>query len=342
MNTKIEPYQYQSIQDNDGIRLIQLQPSKSSDSIIRCDLIHTRLRTVKQDIFEHYTALSYVWGDATQTTQIMVGEKTLEVTKSLDSALRHLRDERRVLNIWADGVCINQNDDEGEKGRQVQQMGKVYETADHTVIFLGECDAKTEEALSGVVDWLEEDSLAFDSKINQDGIRIVQELLGRPWFTRVWVYQELVMSRDPWVQYGRARFPWSLQMEQSRSDFLGAKLTPKDTFDQHKSDAIMAGISRFHQLVAKRAGYTKLLEILVSRKGFGASDPRDLVFSILGLSSQVDIQADYGITTPDLYQTVAWNFMDLHWSLEILSHVEDVDLSARMPGLASWAPDWTA
>lgn len=128
------------------------------------------------------------------------------------------------------------------------------------------------------------------------------------------------------------------QMEKSRSDFLGAKLIPKDmvdTSDQHEPDPITAGISRIHRIVAKRAGYTKLMEMLVSRRGFGASDPRDVVFSILGLSSQVNIRADYGITTPELYRNVAWNFMDSLCSLEILSHVEDVDPTARMPGLSS-------
>ena len=373
-------YRYSPILDNDGIRLIQLQPSTSRESIIRCKLIHTRLRTFRQDFFEHYTALSYVWGDAAERTQIIVGENTLEITKNLDSALKHLRDETRVLNVWADGVCINQND-YLEKGTQVQQMGKIYETADHTVIFLGECDIKTEQTLSCLANRDQDSSLLFDTKKNDENRRIIQELLRRPWFTRVWVYQELVMSRDPWIQYGRVRCLWSLfcqftsrcfgpakknvqrsedsyglgysssgkivrQMEQSRSDFLGARPTPKDVLDkfrQYKYDAEMASISKHQRdmIWTKRDGYTKLLEILVSRKGFGASDPRDLVFSILGLCRDVDIRADYETTTSELYQAVAESHMELHWSLEILSYVEDVDFSLRMPGLASWAPNWT-
>lgn len=115
----------------------------------------------------------------------MVGEQTLEITKSLDSALRHLRDEKRVLNVWADGVCINLYDEEGEKARQVQQMGKVYETADHTVIFLGECDAKTEETLSNVMASVEDVAQDSGPTISQDGKQVVQELLERPWFTKV-------------------------------------------------------------------------------------------------------------------------------------------------------------
>lgn len=39
-----------------------------------------------------------------------------------------------------------------------------------------------------------------------DGIEA--RLLARPWFTRVWVYQELIQSRDPWVQCGEKRLKW--------------------------------------------------------------------------------------------------------------------------------------
>ncbi|KAK0110848.1 hypothetical protein ONS96_002437 [Cadophora gregata f. sp. sojae] len=371
MSNPTEQYVYQPIQDNDGIRLIQLKPSISRDSIISCELIHTRLRTVKQDILEHYTALSYVWGDATQTTVIMVGEQTLEITKSLDSALRHLRDETRVLNLWADGVCINQNDDEGEKGRQVQQMGKVYETADHTVIFLGECDSSTEETLSGVVAQLEENPQDSGTELDQNGKFVTSFLLKRPWFTRVWVYQELVMSRDPMVQCGRVRFSWMLfrdfitrwysepprhnmlrtlqvspghivqQMDQSRWAFLAAHVIPIDAATQQVVDVQSKSANPTYLTKEKRTGYLYLLETLVSRRGFGASDARDLVFSIIGFSRHIDIRADYGLTAAQVYQNFAWNIMGLFGSLEILSYVEDIDLSQRRPGLASWAPDWT-
>jgi hypothetical protein len=47
-----------------------------------------------------------------------------------------MRDQTRQLHVWADGVCINQQDNE-EKGKQVQQMGRVYEVAHYTVIFSG-------------------------------------------------------------------------------------------------------------------------------------------------------------------------------------------------------------
>lgn len=38
--------------------------------------------------------------------------------------------------MWADGICINQEDIE-EKTQQVKQMGQTYALARHTIIFLG-------------------------------------------------------------------------------------------------------------------------------------------------------------------------------------------------------------
>lgn len=55
-----------------------------------------------------YTALSYVWGDATDIRQINVDGKALDITASLEEALRYIRDSKQPRRIWADGVCVNQ------------------------------------------------------------------------------------------------------------------------------------------------------------------------------------------------------------------------------------------
>jgi hypothetical protein len=34
-------------------------------------------------------------------------------------------------------------------------------------------------------------------------------ILWRTWFTRVWIYQELVLSKGPWIQCGRKRVRWN-------------------------------------------------------------------------------------------------------------------------------------
>jgi hypothetical protein len=201
------PYQYLPITDHNGIRLIVLQPSPDKAAPVHCSILHTTLRQAREEIYEHYTALSYVWGDANDTTSILVDEhslSSLRVTKNLECALRYLRDAKRVLYVWADGVCINQLDDD-EKGNQVQQMGRVYEVAHHTVIFLGECEAADEAVLTNILSCYKR-GLVYPER--DEGIRVLKQILARPWFYRIWILQELVISHDPRVQIGNLRFPW--------------------------------------------------------------------------------------------------------------------------------------
>lgn len=36
----------------------------------------------------------------------------------------------------------------------------------------------------------------------------IRDILDREWFRRVWIFQELIRSRDPWVQVGQTRVRW--------------------------------------------------------------------------------------------------------------------------------------
>lgn len=143
------------------------------------------------------------------------------MTTSLECALRHLRDERRVLRLWADGICISQADDE-EKAKQVEQMGKIYQCAHHTVIFLGKCDEAAESVVFEALQHCKEEAPKIEEGLPE---RAFKQLFWRPWFYRVWALQELVLSRDQWVQLGTIRFSWSRLCEFAR--FMKRKVLPQ-------------------------------------------------------------------------------------------------------------------
>jgi hypothetical protein len=117
------------------IRLMQLQPSPDLWAPIHCSIVHETLATYENSLLEFYIAVSYVWGDPNVKSSILVDGQRLGITSSLDSALRHIRDGERALHVWADGVCIDQNDTE-DRNLQVSQMGSIYSAAQHTIIFL--------------------------------------------------------------------------------------------------------------------------------------------------------------------------------------------------------------
>ena len=124
-----------SLDELDSFRLLHLYPASSSQAEVKCSLIQTTLQFCG-NIYEYYTAISYVWGDPNDTRIICIDEIPVATTVNLFSALRDLRHETRTLLVWADAICINQHDDE-EKLKQIAMMGEIYSMADHTVIYLG-------------------------------------------------------------------------------------------------------------------------------------------------------------------------------------------------------------
>tara|TARA_R110002003_G_scaffold42_14_gene3182 strand:+ start:29050 stop:29646 length:597 start_codon:yes stop_codon:yes gene_type:complete len=98
-------------------------------------------RIVLLDDSPVFSALSYMWGDASTTELITIDGRPLPVTTNLAHAMRDVhslwaegrtpRDDAAEQWLWADAICINQRDDQ-EKNSQVPLMDKIYSGA-HTV-----------------------------------------------------------------------------------------------------------------------------------------------------------------------------------------------------------------
>ncbi|KAM0146944.1 hypothetical protein ACHAQE_010483 [Botrytis cinerea] len=98
-----------------------------------------------------YHALSYCWGDPDlPRAQILIDETEVEVTISLEQALKAFRHETKPMVFWADAICINQNDPE-EKGEQIKLMTDIYSCASIVDIFLGEGTPRTDEAMDAAL-----------------------------------------------------------------------------------------------------------------------------------------------------------------------------------------------
>jgi hypothetical protein len=94
-------------------------------------------RLLKITGIPEFTALSYVWGDPTKSHEIFIGGKRLLITANLYAALRQLSiNGLRTLCVWADAICINQ-EDFAERSAQVQLMRQVYHLAAEVRIWLG-------------------------------------------------------------------------------------------------------------------------------------------------------------------------------------------------------------
>lgn len=63
---------------------------------------------VPHDIYNSYTALSYVWGYHADKSAIFIDNKPIDVTRNLAAALHALRHNTETYQVWADAACIDQ------------------------------------------------------------------------------------------------------------------------------------------------------------------------------------------------------------------------------------------
>jgi len=322
-------FQYRTLAEADSFRLLLLHPSPSHDSDLRCQILHKTLSQCDRDIIDQYSALSYVWGDPSNTGSIYVDGTLVTITATLDAALRDLRDASRVLRIWADALCIDQSNLE-ERASQVGLMAQIYSIAHHTVIHLGPLTREAETVLKAAPS-----NTSGTVTYSHDLVGIAERnTLQAVWFTRVWVFQELVLSRDPWVQCGSLRARWT---------DLCSLLVSSGRKQNSKELQVLADMN-------SNRGPTglKFLSLLTSRRGLGATDPRDMIYAIMGIASDLSslvgyVQVDYRKDCEEVYESVARYLLDNigpGGPTIFFPHAASNEQSKRI-SLASWAPDWS-
>ncbi len=359
----VRAFSYEPLLEPDAIRLIILQPAVHDSDELQCSLIHTSLSQCEDDIFDHYTALSYVWGDGIDRRTISLDDSPFSITANLYLALRDLRHATKILRLWADAICINQ-DDEDEKGLQVARMGKIYATAHHTVIYLGSVDPRADTLLPQVIPAISSMSIArkLPWSIRRDFADLI---LSKAWFRRVWVLQELVFSLDPRIQLGKYRWRWDYMytflkefqepasLDSAEASSYGeSKAHPRFWF--YTEDTALQGYELLlemqlardkHQGKVTESNQATLFRLIVGRRGLGVTDQRDMIFAHIGFASDgYDrfLKPDYSKTCEEVYEDYARSVIDNYGSPSILFHVGDPRSTSRPPRLASWAPDWSS
>ncbi|KAK4455181.1 heterokaryon incompatibility protein-domain-containing protein [Podospora aff. communis PSN243] len=329
-------FTYQPLLHDDSIRLLVLEPDKDPAADLRGTLLHTTINSCFYDLINPFTALSYCWGSNHKPCRIYIEGCAIPITVTLDAALRDMRDADAPRRIWADALCINQSDDL-EKGRQVSMMDKIYRVANHTVIHLGLSDPKIHSFLESQMDVSGVAAAEFE--------RIRSDILEAPWFTRVWVFQELVLSQDPWVQCGRHRVRWVDFCRVLDGDYIAKamRLELSETIDHKRSSNPLVWMSERRD----EKFSAPLFSLLKARRGIGATDPRDLVYANLGIVQDREIceryiKIDYASPVEHLFNDVARYIAETYGIDEALYHSLAFKKPSHRPALAPWAPDWSS
>ena len=211
MTTKrLEKYTYDTLQFKDSIRVLELLPAKSYDAPLAARLIETKFSIP-------YNTISYVWGDFKDPEQLILADDYyVSITRNLAQALRHFRDPSDCKVLWADAVCIDQGNLQ-ELGKQVTIMNEIYTKSVKTLGWLGNPE-NSKEIINNLRHILEtgkhddehvppslrrQNSAEMDVErtelaalFDSTTVSLLQDFLTIPWFTRVWIVQEIVLAQD--------------------------------------------------------------------------------------------------------------------------------------------------
>ncbi|KAI0409898.1 hypothetical protein F4802DRAFT_5722 [Xylaria palmicola] len=331
------------------IRVLSLLPGRFAQPI-QCTLQITSENNSK------YEALSYVWGDATDRRGIIVDGQDLDVTVSLENALRHLRHQRQPRHLWVDAICIDQENVK-EKSILVPRMGIIYTNASRVLVWLGTPSPAMSVACSwaikhsGMLGYLHRlrckilSSLSYATcqRISVELVKILVgfiEISSHPYWTRMWTFQEYKVAREePLIVCGHFAFPTSLTSTAKDSAYSifrkvlerVVKTKPKDERGRHRRQIL---VDQLRQL-ANGTRWTAVMgmslrtgpenaepllgRLLTSTSRRVCGDPRDHVYALYGMvpRAQDVYPADYSKTVQQVMHDTTLYLVRHEGSLEV-------------------------
>jgi hypothetical protein len=327
-------YQYQPFTTADNIRLVSILPAPRHSSIVQCNLTAYSLGQPEGG----YEALSYTWGDAADRAVLFIGDAQLQVTRNCLDALLHLRREDTVRVVWIGAICINQ-EDEGERSEQVKIMDRIYREADQVIAYLGD---ETEgirylfaelELADQVFQVYQKWSRSHPSPLI---INELDNLLARPYFTRVWVVQEIQLARRVKIMCGsrtasrealiKCAFGYSQTLLAARYMPAVMNLNLASTLDFEFQSSALA-----------------LWQFLAITRNCYSSDPRDRIFALKAFlpsgGNEIDYLVDYEQSIESTFTAVTEYLLSAVglWVLLAISHPH----APSQQDLPSWVPDWS-
>ena len=331
------------------IRLLQLSSSAhpyQEDSLIQGTIHQFSLNSAPA-----YQALSYTWGkESAHPPFILLDGCEFSVRPNLQSALCQIRSLHSAAPgyLWIDAICINQDDTE-EKNSQVSLMKAIFQHAERVIVWLGPADFFSDDAfkLLHLLEVSQSSSQQVEEIINDPDRagewKALVDLFRRPYWRRVWVIQEVQVARRITVFCGHDEIEWN--------GLLGIQ---RMLWDEHAASLIALAHSAtwlrsLHYWIRGRGARGldhlplsprgDLFRTLLFHRLKEATDPRDKVYSLLGLTSvSGEITVDYRREVRQVYIDAVTYVIRTSGKLDVLWAVPP---NRDRFGLPSWVSDWS-
>lgn len=306
------------------------------------------------------------------TNTIVLNGYKHEVTKNVYDILLRRSSLLRNTTIWIDSLCINQKD-KIEKNHQVPMMKTIYQNASHVFVCLGENRNAwlamamlndlvltnmmvSPENFAAYVQSLYAARLVGNSVSLAARTEAFYELLANPWFTRVWVFQEVVFAKSITIMYGNCRIIWeyfgALEMiftDPRYHELIAAFTYTGETFVDRRFTglhqfSIMDRMRRHRIKVGTFFNGVPLVKLLAHTSIYEATESVDKIFAVLtcarGFDSGLKGLIDYTLTLEQTLLRVA-NYMVNQGDLMETLHLAGIGWSEGRdrPSIPSWVVD---
>lgn len=281
---------------------------------------------------------------------------------------------------WIDAICINQGDLD-ERKSQVTLMSRLYKQAQTVHVWLGQENTNSAQAMRLIRDisylpteadewesWmyvakpgqkfrpvgpgmamrpLLPDMPSVNGEERDDNYSALIDLYQRPWFSRVWIRQEIALPERVKVHCGQEICDWEQLIR--TADILSYFVDEYHVSSLQQDSIHRNGfvVSCFREAVQlheirqdiRREGnnnYGALDSFALRCRNCDATDPRDKVYAMLPLVNpdEIDVRADYRKPAVEVFRDVTLTL--LKTSLDYLSGCH---ISERADDLPSWVPD---
>ncbi|KAG7294435.1 hypothetical protein NEMBOFW57_004507 [Staphylotrichum longicolle] len=219
------------------------------------------------------------------------------------------------LPVWIDAVCINQSDTL-EKSVQVGMMGSIYHSAAWVAICLEGGDALSiMQNFYGVL------PTAREQKFDASGVDIferwqqaVYSVLENPYFTRMWIVQEIGLARDirlysygqvdtlAWEDLERQSYDW-----RGRMMSLGRFPWSQTTSDEADLERALKQLADTRTEMGTHKTYTSqtrpqsltLTGLMGDHWGRRCENPRDKIYAVLPMLKHIGAFDAHRTVVPD-------------------------------------------
>lgn len=293
----------------------------------------------------------------------------LPITQNLEAALRNLRKTNAHRHLWIDAICIDQTN-VVERSMEVFRMGNIYNSAERVLVWLGPSTDGTQAAVElfhqivskvtwnsyerrpkpindGALELIKQFEESYGSSRSDSERAGIRDLINRPWFSRLWVWQEICRARTAYVVCGSHEMTWETLSTGLFCIDQQLRRTIAEHPDQRRNYApIKEQTARVLKLVReadrmKADGYLAPFNLLEKTQYAKCEDPRDRIYAQISLlhSDYQKMVPDYTKSMSQVYTSAFLLFLAESGALHFLEQCGERPPDISLP---SWVPHWGA